>query len=290
MAPRQGEILPWLALVEERGGLSAIIQTHAHLDHSGALPLAYDSFRVPIYLTPPTLSIITTLLSDALKIMEAGFKADGELPIYSAQMAEAMLAGVHTIPFARPLWLADDLCVTLFPAGHILGASSVFLESSEGSILGGAMGGQQQQQQMPSAGQGGLGPLGSILGAQSGQSSRQCDCGETSRIELDVLKFFSSSPTLGELAVGKDNNFNLLRLLAAFAVLFSHSFAMLGQPEPFAASVGKNLGAMAVDVFFVTSGFLVCASLMRSRNALDYLRARGFPSKSVSMLRTMCRS
>jgi len=91
-----------------------------------------------------------------------------------------------------------------------------------------------------------------------------------------VLKFFSSSPTLGELAVGKDNNFNLLRLLAAFAVLFSHSFAMLGQPEPFAASVGKNLGAMAVDVFFVTSGFLVCASLMRSRNALDYLRARAF--------------
>jgi peptidoglycan/LPS O-acetylase OafA/YrhL len=91
-----------------------------------------------------------------------------------------------------------------------------------------------------------------------------------------VLKFFSSSPTLGELAVGKDNNFNLLRLLAAFAVLISHSFAMLGQAEPFTASVGKNLGAMAVDVFFVTSGFLVCASLMRSRNALDYLRARAF--------------
>lgn len=91
-----------------------------------------------------------------------------------------------------------------------------------------------------------------------------------------MLKLFSSSPTLGELAVGKDNNFNLLRLLAAFAVLFSHSFAMLSQPEPFAASVGKNLGAMAVDVFFVTSGFLVCASLMRSRNAWDYLRARAF--------------
>lgn len=91
-----------------------------------------------------------------------------------------------------------------------------------------------------------------------------------------MLKLFSSSPTLGELAVGKDNNFNLLRLLAAFSVLFSHSFAMLAQPEPFAASVGKNLGAMAVDVFFVTSGFLVCASLMRSQNAFDYLRARAF--------------
>ncbi|MBC3873660.1 acyltransferase family protein [Undibacterium flavidum] len=105
-----------------------------------------------------------------------------------------------------------------------------------------------------------------------------------------MLKFLSSSPTLGELAVGKDNNFNLLRLLAAFAVLFSHSFAMLGQPEPFAASVGKNLGAMAVDVFFVTSGFLVCASLMRSRNALDYLRARVlriFPALWVMLVLTV---
>lgn len=102
-----------------------------------------------------------------------------------------------------------------------------------------------------------------------------------------MLKFLSSSPTLGELAVGKDNNFNLLRLLAAFAVLISHSFAMLGQPEPFAANVGKNLGAMAVDVFFVTSGFLVCASLMRSRNALDYLRARVlriFPALCVMLV------
>ncbi len=105
-----------------------------------------------------------------------------------------------------------------------------------------------------------------------------------------MLKSFSSSPTLGELAVGKDNNFNLLRLLAAFAVLISHSFAMLGQAEPFAASVGKNLGAMAVDVFFVASGFLVGASLIRSQNIGDYLRARAlriFPALWVMLLLTV---
>jgi peptidoglycan/LPS O-acetylase OafA/YrhL len=105
-----------------------------------------------------------------------------------------------------------------------------------------------------------------------------------------VLKSFSSSPTLGELAVGKDNNFNLLRLLAAFAVLISHSFAMLGQAEPFAASVGKNLGAMAVDVFFVASGFLVGASLIRTQNIGDYLRARAlriFPALWVMLLLTV---
>jgi peptidoglycan/LPS O-acetylase OafA/YrhL len=105
-----------------------------------------------------------------------------------------------------------------------------------------------------------------------------------------VLKFFSSSPTLGELAVGKDNNFNLLRLLAAFAVLISHSFAMLGQPEPFAASVGKNLGAMAVDIFFVASGFLVGASLIRTQSVSDYLLARAlriFPALWAMLLLTV---
>lgn len=105
-----------------------------------------------------------------------------------------------------------------------------------------------------------------------------------------MLKFLSSSPTLGELAVGKDNNFNLLRLLAAFAVLISHSFAMLGQPEPFAASVGKNLGAMAVDVFFTASGFLVGASLIRTQNIGDYLRARAlriFPALWVMLVLTV---
>ncbi|MBC3832167.1 acyltransferase [Undibacterium amnicola] len=105
-----------------------------------------------------------------------------------------------------------------------------------------------------------------------------------------MLKFLSSSPTLGDLAVGKDNNFNLLRLLAAFAVLISHSFAMLGQPEPFAASVGKNLGAMAVDVFFIASGFLVGASLIRTQDVGDYLRARVlriFPALWVMLLLTV---
>lgn len=105
-----------------------------------------------------------------------------------------------------------------------------------------------------------------------------------------MLKQFSSSPTLGELAVGKDNNFNLLRLLAAFAVLISHSFAILGQPEPFAASVGKNMGAMAVDVFFVASGFLVGASLIRTQHIGDYLRARAlriFPALWVMLILTV---
>ena len=92
------------------------------------------------------------------------------------------------------------------------------------------------------------------------------------------------------LAIGKDNNFNLLRLIAALTVLFSHSFAMLGFVEPFTDSVGKNLGAMAVDVFFVTSGFLVAASLIRRQDVIAYVCARAqriFPALWLMLFLTV---
>lgn len=97
------------------------------------------------------------------------------------------------------------------------------------------------------------------------------------------------STPLSELAVGKQNHFNLIRLLAALAVLWSHSYALTGQAEPF-AYLGKNLGSMAVDVFFVTSGFLVSASLLQRGDVLDYLIARSlriFPALWTMLLITV---
>ena len=67
----------------------------------------------------------------------------------------------------------------------------------------------------------------------------------------------------------RENNFNLLRVLAAFAVLYSHSYALTdgkGLTEPFRAFLGMSLGGLAVDVFFVVSGFLVCSSLLRRQS------------------------
>jgi peptidoglycan/LPS O-acetylase OafA/YrhL len=75
----------------------------------------------------------------------------------------------------------------------------------------------------------------------------------------------------------RDNNFKLIRVAAALAVLVTHSFVLATgdrDAEPLNDSLGLTLGDIAVDVFFVTSGFLVTASLLRRERTLDYLRAR----------------
>ena len=82
---------------------------------------------------------------------------------------------------------------------------------------------------------------------------------------------------LSDYAVGRDNNFTLLRFAAAMSVLFAHSIAALGLPserEFFFNRLGFSLGEMGVDMLFVTSGFLVTASLIGRKDLISYLWAR----------------
>jgi len=82
---------------------------------------------------------------------------------------------------------------------------------------------------------------------------------------------------LSRYAVGRDNNFTLLRFSAAMTVLFAHSIAVLGLPpetEIFYSRLGFSLGEMGLDMLFVTSGFLVTASLAGRRDLVGYLWAR----------------
>ncbi|GGC82975.1 acyltransferase family protein [Undibacterium terreum] len=72
----------------------------------------------------------------------------------------------------------------------------------------------------------------------------------------------------------KDNNFNLIRFIAASAVLLGHSFALLNRPEPLGKTLGISIGSIAVDLFFITSGFLVAGSLLSKQSAMDYIWAR----------------
>lgn len=95
---------------------------------------------------------------------------------------------------------------------------------------------------------------------------------------------------LSAYAHGRDNNFNLLRMLAALTVFISHCFPLATGTranEPFLAELNMTVGAMAVDVFFLTSGFLVAASLLTHQNAFKFVAARMlriFPGLWVMLL------
>ena len=64
------------------------------------------------------------------------------------------------------------------------------------------------------------------------------------------------------LSNGMKNNFNLMRLIFAVAVVFSHSFGMVGQAEP--NTWGLSFGGAAVHGFFIVSGYLITGSFLRS--------------------------
>ncbi|MDE2427911.1 MAG: acyltransferase [Burkholderiales bacterium] len=65
-----------------------------------------------------------------------------------------------------------------------------------------------------------------------------------------------------------------MRILAAVTVLINHCFPLLGYVEPLGDMLGLTLGTISVDVFFVTSGFLVTGSLLAKKSAFEYICSR----------------
>lgn len=83
--------------------------------------------------------------------------------------------------------------------------------------------------------------------------------------------------TLGELASRRDNHFNLIRMLAAVAVLISHSYPLAlgnGSVDPLTDLIGFSLGELAVVTFFCVSGFFISMSRDRAAGNIDYFCAR----------------
>jgi peptidoglycan/LPS O-acetylase OafA/YrhL len=74
---------------------------------------------------------------------------------------------------------------------------------------------------------------------------------------------------------GRDNNLNLLRVLAALAVIWAHAFGMTGraEEEPFEAYFRVGIGDLGVDVFFFLSGLLIAKSFC-GRPLLEFAWAR----------------
>src|SRR5579885_1489991 len=139
-AAREGQSrLPDLSLLDAAPP-EALLITHAHIDHTGALPLIASLYpHIPIYATESTRVLTEILLRDSVKIMEQeGLKPDGETPLYHAEQVDSLLVRIQPVGFRQPFAPITDLpelTVRYFPAGHILGAAMLFFETPEGTLL-----------------------------------------------------------------------------------------------------------------------------------------------------------
>lgn len=86
-----------------------------------------------------------------------------------------------------------------------------------------------------------------------------------------------AGPTLGSLLDGRANSLTVVRLIAAVAVVVSHSFPIVygnGAPQPLSGLTPYNLGQHAVNAFFVISGFTLANSVERRPGLRAFVVAR----------------
>ena len=113
-----GDQLPDLSLIEQRGGLDAILVTHAHTDHTGALELVLERYPdVPVYATPVTVELTRVLHADARKIMQMRLEEEGELPLFDEVATTRLLQAFRPVALNQPLTLGSGLDRDLFPGG-----------------------------------------------------------------------------------------------------------------------------------------------------------------------------
>jgi len=131
-----GDQLPDLSLIDQAGGPDAILVTHAHTDHTGALELVVARYPDrPVYGTPVTQALTRVLHADSRRIMQSRLDEEGELPLFDDVATQKLLAAWVPVPFHTRLPLAEGLVATFYPSGHIAGAACIALESDEGRVL-----------------------------------------------------------------------------------------------------------------------------------------------------------
>jgi metallo-beta-lactamase family protein len=115
--------------------ISAVILTHAHIDHSGYLPrLVKMGFQGPVYTTTATAELCEIMLLDSAHLQEEDAryankkkfsKHDPALPLYDQDDARAALALLNPYPYGVELPLTKNAYMEFRDAGHILGSAFV---------------------------------------------------------------------------------------------------------------------------------------------------------------------
>ena len=109
--------------------LDAVVIGHAHLDHTGFLPvLTKYGYKGPIYCTEPTLPMMNLIQLDAIKV--AG--AQGRTPMYSERDVHQIMRQTIPLHYGTVTDISPDIKLVLANAGHILGSASCHFHIGNG--------------------------------------------------------------------------------------------------------------------------------------------------------------
>ena len=118
--------------------LDAVLITHAHLDHTGRLPLlAQKGHRVPVFATEATIEMTALILRDSARILAADAEHKNRrlaragdppvAPLYTPEDAENAIKLLRPVPYQQPVEVAPGIRAIWAEAGHMLGSASIQL-------------------------------------------------------------------------------------------------------------------------------------------------------------------
>lgn len=135
----------WEKLAVNPASIDAVILTHAHIDHSGYIPLLVkNGFKGKIYSSEASYALCSILLPDSARIHEEDARRANEygytkhrpaLPLYTEEDAKRSLDYFHTLGFGNPFYINDALHFTFSRSGHILGSSFITLSDGDQTIV-----------------------------------------------------------------------------------------------------------------------------------------------------------
>ncbi|MDE0010831.1 MAG: MBL fold metallo-hydrolase [Candidatus Poribacteria bacterium] len=137
MGPGQ-DPLPHFPDFDTVGMPNAVLLTHAHTDHTGALPRLRNLWLagVKIYQTPATKAITRVLLEDSAKRMQREEQEESKQPLYTLDDVDVFLHCLgEEVRWLEPVPICEGVTATWIPAGHILGAAMIYIKSKSESIL-----------------------------------------------------------------------------------------------------------------------------------------------------------
>jgi len=121
--------------------LSALVLSHAHIDHAGRIPfLVRNGFEGPIYCTPATRDLSAHMLLDSAVIQEKDAEhlaRRGKTfvePLYERQDVARALEQMISVPYGRDFNVTPGIRAAFVDAGHILGSASVVLDCREDGV------------------------------------------------------------------------------------------------------------------------------------------------------------